>query len=97
MCAQAENPQASMLFLWLDQTSDNLPQTRQVRIEGTVNKLTTDNMKELYDIEPLFCKIRAQICEQGKVVEWEQLKRDHDQLFDKVSKYNVQLPKPDHV
>ncbi|XP_001947706.4 uncharacterized protein LOC100164836 isoform X1 [Acyrthosiphon pisum] len=93
----AENPQASMLFLWLDQTSDNLPQTRQVRIEGTVNKLTTDNMKELYDIEPLFCKIRAQICEQGKVVEWEQLKRDHDQLFDKVSKYNVQLPKPDHV
>lgn len=54
-------------------------------------------MKELYDIEPLFCKIRAQICEQGQMVDWEQLKRDHDQLFDRVTKHNVQLPKPDHV
>jgi pyridoxamine 5'-phosphate oxidase len=86
-----------MVFLWLNKTDDNLPQTRQVRIEGTVSKLNTDNMKELYDIEPLFCKIRAQICEQGKEVVWEQLKRDHDQLFDKVIKNNVQLPKPDHV
>ncbi|XP_025426007.1 uncharacterized protein LOC112694674 isoform X2 [Sipha flava] len=93
----AGNPQASMVFLWLNKTDDNLPQTRQVRIEGTVSKLNTDNMKELYDIEPLFCKIRAQICEQGKEVVWEQLKRDHDQLFDKVIKNNVQLPKPDHV
>lgn len=86
-----------MVFLWLDKTTDNLPQTRQVRIEGSVNMLDVDNMKELYDIEPLFCKIRAQICEQGKVVDWEQLKRDHDQWFDKVIKHNVQLPKPDHV
>lgn len=86
-----------MLFLWLGKAPDNIPQTRQVRIEGSVNKLSTDNMKELYDVEPLFCKIRAQICDQGKVVEWEQLKKDHDQLFDKVVKNNVLLPKPNHV
>lgn len=94
---KAENPQASMVFLWLDKTADMLPQTRQVRIEGTVKKLGPDVANELYDIEPLFCKIRAQICEQGKPVEWEQLKSDHDQLFDKVYKHNVQLPKPDHM
>lgn len=86
-----------MVFLWLDKTVDNLPQTRQVRIEGSVEKLATENMKELYDIEPLFCKIRAQICEQGKTIEWDQLKHDHDQLYDKVIKNNMQLPKPDHV
>lgn len=86
-----------MVFLWLGKTADDLHHTRQVRIEGYVNKLNTDNMKELYDIEPLFCKIRAQICDQGKVVDWEQLKRDHDQLFDKVIKNDIQLPKPDHV
>lgn len=97
MCVQAENPQASMVFLWLDKTPDNLPQTRQVRIEGSVNKLSLDNMKELYEIEPLFCKIRAHVCDQGKPVEWDQLKRDHDQLYEKVVRNNVQLPKPDHV
>lgn len=86
-----------MVFLWLEKTADTLPQTRQVRIEGSVKKLGSDITDELYDIEPLFCKIRAQICEQGKSVEWEELKRDHDQLFDKVIKQNIQLPKPDHV
>lgn len=86
-----------MVFLWLGKTADNLPQTRQVRIEGAVNKLSTDNMKELYDIEPLFCKIRARVCEQGKEIEWDQLKRDHDELFNKVINNNIQLPKPDHV
>ncbi|VVC41902.1 Hypothetical protein CINCED_3A025081 [Cinara cedri] len=93
----AGNPQASMVFLWLDKAADGLPQTRQVRIEGSVKMLNADNMKELYDIEPLFCKIRAQICEQGKVVEWEQLKRDHDQLFNKVINNDIQLPRPDHI
>lgn len=86
-----------MVFLWLDKTADDLPQTRQVRIEGSVNKLSTDNSEELFEIEPLFCKIRAQICEQGKAVEWEQLKRNHDRLYDEVMKNSVQLPKPDHV
>lgn len=86
-----------MVFLWLEKTADTLPQTRQVRVEGFVKKLGPDITNELYEIEPLFCKIRAQICEQGKSVEWEQLKRDHDQLFDKVIKQNIQLPKPDHM
>lgn len=95
---QAENPRASMVFLWLNKTAvDSLPQTRQVRVECSVEMLGADNTNALYDTEPLFCKIRAQICEQGKVVEWEQLKRDHDRLYEKVIKYNIQLPKPDHV
>ncbi|XP_050529337.1 pyridoxine/pyridoxamine 5'-phosphate oxidase isoform X2 [Daktulosphaira vitifoliae] len=93
----AENPVASMVFLWLGKTTSNDNQTRQVRIEGVVNKLSTDNMQELYDIEPLFCKIRAQICEQGQPVEWNRLKRDHDLLLNKVINENIPLPKPDHV
>lgn len=87
-----------MVFLWLDKTADDSsPQTRQVRVECSVKMLDADHTNALYDVEPLFCKIRAQICEQGKAVEWAQLKRDHDQLFEKVIKHNVQLPKPDHV
>ncbi|XP_050425768.1 pyridoxine/pyridoxamine 5'-phosphate oxidase-like [Adelges cooleyi] len=93
----ADNPQASMLFLWLHKVPGEGNQTRQVRIEGVVNKLNTDNMQELYDIEPLFCKIRAQICEQGQEVDWERLKRDHDRLLGQVTKHNIQLPKPDHI
>lgn len=86
-----------MVFLWLDKTTDELPQTRQVRIEGSVQMLNADNTKELYDTEPLFCKIRAQICAQGKVVEWQQLKRDHDRLLDQVINNDIQLTRPDHM
>ncbi|RZF33827.1 hypothetical protein LSTR_LSTR008950 [Laodelphax striatellus] len=91
-----ENPYASMVYLWVTM-QDNQILARQVRVEGDVVQLPTDNMAEIFEIEPLFCKIRAHICHQGKTVDWNQMKDHHDKLHEQVENNNLQLEKPDHV
>ncbi|XP_075230634.1 pyridoxine/pyridoxamine 5'-phosphate oxidase-like [Lycorma delicatula] len=91
-----ENPYASMIFLWISM-KDDLILSRQARIEGSVQKLSTDNMLEIYDAEPLFCKIRAHICHQGTTVDWNQMKYNHDSLLQKYEENQTGLPKPNHV
>lgn len=69
----------------------------QVRVEGPVEVLGENDMKELYETEPLFCKIRAHICHQGKPVDWEQHKNNHDKLLQEFEENGHQLERPPHM
>lgn len=60
-------------------------------------QLPTENMSEIFEIEPLFCKIRAHICHQGKQVDWNEMKKNHDKLLQKYEETQQDLPKPNHV
>uniref|UniRef100_A0A1B6KMF0 pyridoxal 5'-phosphate synthase n=1 Tax=Graphocephala atropunctata TaxID=36148 RepID=A0A1B6KMF0_9HEMI len=91
-----ENPYASMVFLWLNMT-DGVLLSRQVRAEGPVHLLPAENMEELFEVEPLFCKIRAHICHQGRPVEWQQHKENHDKLLELWEQGRYSLDRPDHV
>ncbi|XP_072159154.1 pyridoxine/pyridoxamine 5'-phosphate oxidase [Bemisia tabaci] len=92
----AENPFAAMSFLWLCMKGQACL-SRQVRIEGKVEALDESNWIDIYEKEPLFCKIRAHICNQGREVEWRDLKNHHDQLLKEVEEGNRELEKPAHV
>uniref|UniRef100_A0A0A9YZM9 pyridoxal 5'-phosphate synthase n=1 Tax=Lygus hesperus TaxID=30085 RepID=A0A0A9YZM9_LYGHE len=91
-----ENPYAAASFLWVSQ-QDGLIQSRQVRVEGTLEELPYDDWKELYEREPLFAKIRSHVCHQGTTVDWEKLKKHHDQVLHDYKEGVNRLNKPDHV
>ncbi|BES95112.1 Pyridoxamine 5'-phosphate oxidase [Nesidiocoris tenuis] len=92
-----ENPQVAASFLWVKLVENGLIHARQVRMEGAVEELPYDNWKELYEAEPLFCKIRSHVCHQGTPVEWDALKEHHDKLLQGWKEGVEQLNKPDHV
>ncbi|XP_017766538.1 PREDICTED: pyridoxine/pyridoxamine 5'-phosphate oxidase isoform X2 [Eufriesea mexicana] len=87
---------AAMCFLWFYVNDQDQKVTKQVRIEGTMKRLDSEQYKHLYDREPLFCKIRSHVCDQGRVVDWEDLKRRHDEILDSVRRGENDLPMPDH-
>lgn len=91
-----EVPNAAMCFLWcyINDKGENV--ARQVRVEGAVIPLESKNYKHLYDREPVFCKIRSHLCYQDRAVEWEDLKRRHDEILDEYRKGKNNLPMPDH-
>ncbi|KAK9507058.1 hypothetical protein O3M35_008882 [Rhynocoris fuscipes] len=91
-----ENPYAAMTFLWVQEVDGNV-QVRQVRAEGTMKELPIDNWVDIYDREPLYCKIRAYVCHQGQNVEWHDLKAHHDELYGLFVEGKHKLERPDHV
>jgi len=93
----AENPYAAMSFLWVTNDEDGRILSRQVRIEGDVKSLEYPLWEEIYEREPLFCKIRAYVCHQGKKVTWDELKEHHDELLREFENGSHDLHKPDHV
>lgn len=92
-----ENKNAAIVFLWLYK-SGNGDQcvNRQVRIEGELEILDKPQFQDLYDREPLYCKIRAHLCHQDRTTEWEDAKALHDEMYDKCKRSGVDLPMPDH-
>lgn len=70
---------------------------RQVRIEGPIEKLKKDDYSELYEREPLFCKVRSHLCQQGVEIEWEELKERHDSMLRDATEGKIKLPMPDHL
>ncbi len=58
----AENPRAALLFHWL-------PQGRQVRIEGTVERLSEEESDEYFDSRPLGARLTAWVSRQSEVIE----------------------------
>ncbi|XP_033358291.1 pyridoxine/pyridoxamine 5'-phosphate oxidase isoform X1 [Bombus vosnesenskii] len=89
-------PYAAMCFLWYHVNEQQQKITKQVRVEGTMKRLEKESFKHLYDREPLFCKIRSHICNQGRDVNWEELKQRHDEILDSVRRGENDLPMPDH-
>lgn len=91
-----ENPKAAMTFLFINE-ADGLPLSRQVRAEGDVKQLAYNEWSDIYEKEPLFCKIRALVCHQGQPVDWQKLKDHHDSILADVQQGSIKLEKPDHV
>ncbi|XP_049862349.1 pyridoxine/pyridoxamine 5'-phosphate oxidase-like [Schistocerca gregaria] len=92
----AEVPSGAMVFLWCYVDDEGRTINRQVRVEGEVLELQPEQYQDLYDAEPLFCKIRSHICQQGKPVDWYEHKRHHDEVYDRVRNEGLELPMPPH-
>nr|CAD7266449.1 unnamed protein product [Timema shepardi] len=67
-----------------------------VRTNGRISELEAKEVEELYNKEPLYCKIRSHICHQGQPINWQTHKDRHDQLLSQVREGKT-LPMPDHV
>uniref|UniRef100_A0A8D9BR18 pyridoxal 5'-phosphate synthase n=1 Tax=Cacopsylla melanoneura TaxID=428564 RepID=A0A8D9BR18_9HEMI len=91
-----DNPNAAFTFLWINNV-DGLYLARQIRIAGKVIQLETSNWIDVYDSEPLFCKIRAYVCHQGQPVDWDTHKKNHDDLLAQYESGKHDLKRPDHV
>ncbi|XP_063698928.1 pyridoxine/pyridoxamine 5'-phosphate oxidase 2-like isoform X2 [Culicoides brevitarsis] len=88
-----ENPQVSATFLWCyRKTADSELIKHQVRILGTAKELSAEKIKEFYDNEPLAYKIRSAICRCGEPVNWDELKKSHDDLMQRVLEGSETLP-----
>lgn len=91
-----ENPFGSMSVFWAYMKNENKI-NRQVRMDGRVIELDHEEHRSLYDREPLYCKIRAHICLQGQAIDWTELKKNHDNIYNDVSENGQLLPLPNHV
>ncbi|XP_046680548.1 pyridoxine/pyridoxamine 5'-phosphate oxidase-like [Homalodisca vitripennis] len=92
----AENPLGSLAFLWSFRKDGSII-NRQVRIDGRVEDLPQSSCQEIWEREPLYCKIRANICDQGRPVDWEDHKRIHDSWYEECLRENTVPTIPDHV
>lgn len=66
-------------------------------MDGRVIELDRNEYFNLYDNEPLFCKIRSYICPQGQPIDWTELKKKHDNIYNDVNENGRPLPIPGHV
>ncbi|XP_076757582.1 pyridoxine/pyridoxamine 5'-phosphate oxidase [Xylocopa sonorina] len=89
-------PYAAMCYFWFYINDQGQKITKQVRVEGAMKKLEREQFRHLYDREPLFCKIRSHLCEQGREANWNELKRRHDEILDSVRRKANDLPMPEH-
>ncbi|CAH1401881.1 unnamed protein product [Nezara viridula] len=92
-----ENPNVAMNFLWIKEDPNGLLLSRQVRAEGSIKQLVEDEWIDIYEREPLFCKIRALVCHQGTKIEWQDLKDSHDNTLKKWQHGELVMEKPNHV
>ncbi len=83
----AENAQASLLFYWL-------PLKRQVRIEGTVEKVAEAESEEYFHSRPLGSKLGAWASDQSDVVE---SRAELEKRFEEFGwKFGDNIPRPPH-
>lgn len=91
-----ENPKvsASFLFTYTNETS-NKRISQQVRMKGLIEKLPASYSERIFEKQPLYAKIRSILLEeQGVPVCWEELKKNHDDLLNKVNKGEIELKSP---
>jgi len=84
----ADNPLASLTFFW--------PQLeRQVRIEGTIEKVSQEESVEYFNSRPFESRVGAWVSAQSsKINTREELEEKFEVLFDKFQKQG-EVPKPD--
>ena len=86
----AGNPFASMLFYWP-------PLHRQVRIEGVVKKLSSDESAEYFKARPLGSQISATISKQSTVISSRQeVMEKHQTLEAECQEGGKELSRPKH-
>jgi pyridoxamine 5'-phosphate oxidase len=82
----AANPQAALLFFW-----DKLE--RQVRVEGTITKVSTQQSEAYFKSRPHGSQLGAWVSQQSSVIESrEVLEEKMRELENKFSEGNVPLP-----
>ncbi|CAB3365921.1 Hypothetical predicted protein [Cloeon dipterum] len=74
-------PRVALTFLWMYASDSQGIDAQQVRVEGTITELPFQQHPEIFENEPLFCMLRANICRQGEYVEWSELKEAHDKIY----------------
>lgn len=94
----ASNPRVAACFLFVYFNAEiSKAISRQVRIEGIVEQLSPEIIERQYNAQPLFAKIRTNLIKkQGEEVKWEELKRKHDKLLEKVTKGDIELRVPNN-
>lgn len=81
-----ENPNAEVLFLWLDLE-------RQVRIRGTVEKAASEDSAEYFHSRPLNSQIGAWASKQSRIIpDRKSLELKFEELSDKYKGREVPLP-----
>lgn len=71
--------------------------TLQIRVEGNVVELDRNVCEEYFKNQPISGQIRDTICDQGQEVDWNELKRKHDQLLQKLERGEItQLEMPEN-
>ncbi|CAH1967727.1 unnamed protein product [Acanthoscelides obtectus] len=91
-----ENPNVSAC-IYFSYIKDGKHVERQVRVEGVAEKLNKEKCKDYYEREPVYAKIRSIICDQGEKIEWDDLKKKHDEILRKYKEGAVGLEMPEHV
>ncbi|XP_059488908.1 pyridoxine/pyridoxamine 5'-phosphate oxidase-like [Neocloeon triangulifer] len=77
----AKCPRVALTFLWMYPRQPKGIYAQQVRVEGLISEIPFDEHMDLYTTEPLYCKIRSNICRQGEIVEWSEHKEKHDRIY----------------
>lgn len=86
----ANNPEVSLLFYWP-------PLHRQVRIEGTVDRVSNEKAVEYFSTRPRLSQLSALASPQSQCIESRaELEERHAQLSREYSDESVPIPKPDH-
>src|SRR6185436_6994030 len=84
-----ENPQAALLFYW-----DKLE--RQVRIEGKVKRVSSEQSNEYFDIRPRESRIGAIASPQSKVIESRVVLEKKIAELTKKYEAHENIPRPPH-
>jgi pyridoxamine 5'-phosphate oxidase len=85
----AENPYASLLFLWL-------PLQRQIRIEGAVEKINPDESTKYFQSRPRGSQIGACASPQSQVIENRSFLEQEVSRIETEFKDQEKLPRPEH-
>lgn len=62
-----------------------------------MEKLKKADYQFMYNMEPLYCKIRSYVCHQGQPADWNELNRRYKEMLKRTSNNKEDLPMPDHV
>jgi pyridoxamine 5'-phosphate oxidase len=61
-----------------------------------MRKMEKETYRQIYDKEPLYCKVRAHLCHQDQIADWDDLNKKYNELMSQVQ-CGLDLPMPDHV
>ena len=86
----ASNSEVCLLFYWA-------PLHRQVRIEGTVSRLSEEKAREYFSTRPRLSQLSALASPQSqRIASRDELEERHAELRKQYSDESVKIPKPDH-
>ncbi len=83
----AQNPNACLVFFWKELE-------RQIRIEGTVEKVTAEESDEYFNSRPIGSKIGAWASHQSAIIEYREVIEQNVTRYSEI--FGNEVPRPDH-